>query len=308
MSLFARFKATLAKTHNALTRQMRQLISAGVEIDEETYEAMEEILIAADVGPEIALQLVDALRERVARDVPPDQDTVMRWLAEEVLAMIGSQRAEWNVAPGRLNVVMMVGVNGTGKTTSTAKLAHFHQQQGMKPLLAAADTFRAAATEQLQIWADRLGVDIVRQGHGADPAAVAYDAIQAGLARGKDLVIIDTAGRLHNQVHLMEELRKIHRVCARALPGAPHEVLLVIDASTGQNGLAQAKQFAAAVDVTGIALVKLDGTAKGGVVLSIQQQLGIPVKWVGIGEQVDDWEPFDPEQFVNALFDTQVSL
>lgn len=306
---FQRLRDSLTRTREAVTRQVQQLVRRGDPIDEETLERLEEILIAADVGVEMSLRLVDAVRQRARQHRNADSTTVLQWLQEEALSYFKTDPEKENVNPThfpmpgvRPYVVMVVGVNGTGKTTTVAKLAHRLKKQGHSVVLAAADTFRAAASDQLAVWAERIGVDIVRQQHGADPAAVSFDAIQAARARGKDAVIVDTAGRLHTKTNLMAELQKIHRVCGRAQEGAPHEVLLVIDATTGQNGLAQAKTFAEAVGVTGVVLTKLDGTAKGGIVLAIRDQLGIPVKWVGLGEGMEDLEPFDPEAFVAAFF------
>lgn len=308
MSFFQRLRQSLSRTRQAVTEQVQQLIGRGTTIDEDTLERMEEILISADIGVEMSLRLVDAVRERARTERGAGPEAVLQWLEEEALAVLNSHQTaaqearEFNFPAQGPYVAMVVGVNGTGKTTSVAKLAKRLKDSGRSVILAAADTFRAAAGEQLEVWSQRIGVDIVRQQPGADPAAVAFDAIQAAIARGKDAVLVDTAGRLHTKTNLMAELEKIHRVCGRALDGAPHEVLLVIDATTGQNGLAQAKQFAEAVGVTGVILTKLDGTAKGGIVLAIGKELGIPVKWVGLGEGMDDLEPFDPVTFVKAFF------
>jgi len=299
--LFARFRAGLARTRAVLGEQFRGLVAPGRPLDDAAFEGLEELLITADVGVETALELVAAVRERCRQERVEDAGGLRRLLREEIAARLRRQDNAWSFAPGRLNVAMFVGVNGTGKTTTVGKLACRLAGEGQKVLLAAADTFRAAAGEQLEIWARRAGADLVRQQPGADPAAVAFDAVQAAQARGIDAVLIDTAGRLHTRVNLMAELEKIHRVCGRALPGAPHEVLLVIDATTGQNGLVQAEQFARAVPITGIVLTKLDGTARGGIVVAIAERLGLPVKWVGLGEGADDLAPFDGEAFVDAL-------
>lgn len=301
MSLFARFRAGLARTRAAIGEQLRGLVAPGRPLDEAAFERLEEILITADVGVDTSLRLVEAVRERSRREPVQDHGGLKRLIRDEIAALLGGQDGSWSFEPGRLNVAMFVGVNGTGKTTTVGKLACRLAGEGQKVLLAAADTFRAAAGEQLEIWARRAGADLVRQQPGADPAAVAFDAVQAAQARGMDAVLIDTAGRLHTRVNLMSELEKIHRVCGRALAGAPHEVLLVIDATTGQNGLVQAEQFAQAVPVTGIVLTKLDGTARGGIVIAIAERLGLPVKWVGLGEGAGDLAPFDAEAFVDAL-------
>lgn len=308
MSFLQRLRAGLSRTREAVARQVQQLVGRGRSLDEDILERIEEILIAADVGVDMSMRLVEAVRERARVERKVDGAVVLKWLEEEALAVLTGEsdtgaEPEFRLPDSGPYVAMVVGVNGTGKTTTVAKLAKRLLDRGHSVVLAAADTFRAAAGEQLEIWAHRIGTDIVRQQPGADPAAVAFDAIKAAIARGRNAVLVDTAGRLHTKTNLMAELAKIHRVCGRALEGAPHEVLLVIDATTGQNGLAQAKQFAAAVDVTGVVLTKLDGTAKGGIVLAIRDQLGIPVKWVGLGEGMDDLEPFDPSVFVKAFFE-----
>lgn len=301
--LLGRLRAGLARTRAALGEQLRGLVRTGGGLDPAALARLEEALIAADVGVETSLRLVDAVRERARRDPVADDQGLIRLLRDEIRDLLASCAAPWSFTPGRLNVIVFVGVNGTGKTSSVGKLAWRLRREGRKVMLAAADTFRAAAGEQLEVWADRAGVDLVRQQPGADPASVAFDAVQAANARGMDAVLIDTAGRLHTRSNLMAELQKIHRVCGRALPGAPHEVLLVIDATTGQNGLVQAEQFAAAVPVTGIVLTKLDGTARGGIVIAIAERLRLPVKWVGLGEGADDLAPFDADVFVQALLD-----
>lgn len=277
--------------------------SPAAAADRDTFiDNLEEALIGADMGVETTLELLDELR-----DMPFDRrdpvEPLLKALKERLLAMmdVPGKSADLDIHGDRLNVITVVGVNGTGKTTSVARLARRMARDGMKVVLAAGDTFRAAASEQLEVWGERLGVDVIRQQTGADPASVAFDAIQAARARGADAVIVDTAGRLHTQVNLMEELRKIHRVVGRAEPGAPHEVLLTLDATTGQNAVHQAKMFAEAVQVTGIVLTKLDSSARGGVVVAVAHQLGLPVKLVGLGEGADDMETFDPALFVEAL-------
>jgi fused signal recognition particle receptor len=288
---FSRLRDSLGKTRRAMTEQLAA--AAFDPADDEAWERLEEALIAADVGVPTTAELVRRLEAR------PELGELSEALAEEATALLGE--------PGRLgldgkpSVILIVGVNGTGKTTTIGKLASRLREHGHAVILAAADTFRAAAEEQLEIWADRAGADFVGSERGGDPAAVAYDAIDAATARGRDVVIVDTAGRLHTQTNLMEELAKIRRVIERRLQGAPHETLLIVDATTGQNGLQQARLFSEAVDVSGVALTKLDGSAKGGVALAIAHELGLPVKLVGVGEGIEDLRPFDPVDFARAL-------
>jgi fused signal recognition particle receptor len=288
---FSRLRDSLGKSRRALTEQIAA--AAFDPEDEEAWERLEEALIAADVGVPTTAELVRRLEAR------PELGELGEALAEEAAELLGE--------PGRLqldgppSVILVVGVNGTGKTTTIGKLASRLGEHGHSVILAAADTFRAAAEEQLEIWAKRADADFVGSERGGDPAAVAYDAIEAATARGRDVVIVDTAGRLHTQTNLMEELAKVRRVIERRLEGAPHETLLVVDATTGQNGLQQARLFREAVDVSGVALTKLDGSAKGGVALAIAHELGLPVKLVGVGEGIDDLRPFDPDDFARAL-------
>ncbi len=288
---FSRLRDSLGKTRRAMTEQLAA--AAFDPADDEAWERLEEALIAADVGVPTTAELVSRL------EAQPDLGELGEALAREAAEILGE--------PGRLrldgppSVILVVGVNGTGKTTTIGKLASRLSEHGRSVLLAAADTFRAAAEEQLEIWADRAGADFVGSERGGDPAAVAYDAIEAATARGRDVVIVDTAGRLHTQTNLMEELAKVRRVIERRLEGAPHETLLVIDATTGQNGLQQARLFREAVDVSGVALTKVDGSAKGGVALAIAHELGLPVKLVGVGEGIEDLRPFDPQDFARAL-------
>jgi fused signal recognition particle receptor len=288
---FSRLRDSLGKTRRAMTEQLAA--AAFDPADDEAWERLEEALIAADVGVPTTAELVRRLEAR------PELGELSEALAEEAAVLLGE--------PGRLgldgkpSVILIVGVNGTGKTTTIGKLASRLREHGHAVILAAADTFRAAAEEQLEIWADRAGADFVGSERGGDPAAVAYDAIDAATARGRDVVIVDTAGRLHTQTNLMEELAKIRRVIERRLQGAPHETLLIVDATTGQNGLQQARLFSEAVDVSGVALTKLDGSAKGGVALAIAHELGLPVKLVGVGEGIEDLRPFDPVDFARAL-------
>jgi fused signal recognition particle receptor len=289
--LFGRLRDSLGKSRRALTDQIAE--AAFDTGDEEAWERLEEALIAADVGVPATAELVRRLE---ARGVAGN---LTEALVEEATALLGDS-GTMNVQE-RPTVILVVGVNGTGKTTTIGKLAHHLTEHGRSVLVAAADTFRAAAEEQLEIWADRAGADFVGSARGGDPAAVAYDAIEAATARERDVAIVDTAGRLHTQSNLMEELSKVRRVIEGRLEGAPHETLLVIDATTGQNGVRQAQQFSEAVDVTGVALTKLDGSAKGGVALAISYELGLPVKLIGVGEGIEDLRPFEPEAFARAL-------
>jgi fused signal recognition particle receptor len=288
---FSRLRDSLGKTRRAMTEQLAA--AAFDPADDEAWERLEEALIAADVGVPTTAELVRRLEART------ELGELSEALAEEAAALLGE--------PGRLgidgrpSVILVVGVNGTGKTTTIGKLASRLREHGHEVILAAADTFRAAAEEQLEIWAKRAGADFVGSERGGDPAAVAYDAIEAAAARGRDVVIVDTAGRLHTQTNLMEELAKVRRVIERRLAGAPHETLLIIDATTGQNGLQQARLFSESVDVSGVALTKLDGSAKGGVALAIAHELGLPVKLVGVGEGIEDLRPFDPDDYARAL-------
>ena len=288
---FVRLRDSLGKSRRALTEQLAA--AAFDPGDDEAWERLEEALIAADVGVPATAELVRRLEARA------DVADLTHALSEEIAEVMGEDGALG--VRERPSVILVVGVNGTGKTTTIGKLAHRLREHGREVVLAAADTFRAAAEEQLEIWAGRAGADFVGSVRGADPAAVAYDAIEAAMARGRDVVIVDTAGRLHTQANLMEELAKVRRVIARRLDGAPHETLLVIDATTGQNGLQQARLFRDAVDVTGVALTKLDGSAKGGVAVAIAYELGLPVKLIGVGERLDDLRPFDARDFARAL-------
>jgi fused signal recognition particle receptor len=289
--LFARLRESLGKSRRALTAELAA--AAFDPHDDSSWERLEEALIAADVGVPATAELVRRLEAR------GDAVDLRQALVEEVTMLLGEPGA-LDVA-ARPSVLLVVGVNGTGKTTTIGKIAHRLNEHGRSVILAAADTFRAAAEEQLEVWAERAGADFVGSERGGDPAAVAYDAIEAADARGRDVVVVDTAGRLHTQRNLMEELAKIRRVIERRLDGAPHETLLVIDATTGQNGVQQARLFAQAVDVTGVALTKLDGSAKGGVAVAIAHELGLPVTLVGVGEGLEDLRPFDPDEFAQAL-------
>jgi fused signal recognition particle receptor len=299
-SLFERMRAGLAKTQSALVGRLDSLLS-GRRVDAELLDDLEELLITADFGMATTSDVIQALRGRVARG---EMSTVAlrAALREELRERLKLEAGALDLSQGQPFVIMVVGVNGVGKTTTIGKLARQYTAQGKRVVLGAGDTFRAAAAEQLAIWGERAGVEVIRHGEGADPAAVAFDAAKAALARKADVLILDTAGRLHTKVNLMEEMKKIRRVLGREIPGAPHETLLVLDATTGQNALIQARLFKEAVEVSGIALTKLDGTAKGGMVVAIGAELGLPVRYVGIGEGVDDLRPFDPDLFVDALF------
>jgi fused signal recognition particle receptor len=305
INLFERMRVGLAKTQTALVGRIDALLGGRQGVDAELLEELEEILITADFGMKITQELVGSLEKRCAGgNVAPS--ALRGFLKEDIRQCLRLEAAPLDLAAGAPFVIMVVGVNGVGKTTTIGKLARQFAAQGKKVVLGAGDTFRAAAAEQLAIWGERAGVDVVRLAEGADPAAVAFDAAKAAVARGADVLILDTAGRLHTKVNLMEELKKIRRVLSREIPGAPHETLLVLDATTGQNALVQARLFRDAVEVSGIALTKLDGTAKGGVVVAIGAELGLPVRFVGIGEGVDDLRPFDADLFVDALFQQNV--
>jgi len=302
LGLFQKLKDGLAKTRHGLVEKVEQLFSGRNRIDEDLYDELEEILIGADIGVPTTLELMQALRRAVKDQKIEEPGELSRVLKEKLASILGHDSVPLNLDGHQPAVIMVVGVNGVGKTTTIGKLAHRCKADGKKVLLAAADTFRAAAIEQLEIWGQRNGVEVIRHHEGSDPAAVVFDAIQAARARRIDVLIIDTAGRLHTKVNLMEELKKVRRVAERELPGAPHEVLLVLDATTGQNAVSQAKLFGEVTGVTGIALTKLDGTAKGGIVIAIKGELDIPVKLIGIGEQMDDLRDFAPADFVEALF------
>lgn len=304
-NLFRKLKEGLEKTRKTLTEGVRQVLAGFRPIDESLFEDLEEVLIGADVGVATTEKLLSQLRSRVKSSGLRDSSGVEALLQAEITSLLDSRLTPAAPAgsPG-LVVTLVVGVNGVGKTTSIGKLAWRHRQAGRRVVIAAADTFRAAAVEQLDIWAERAGAEMVKNSMGADPAAVAYDGLEAALARGADNLIVDTAGRLQTKLNLMEELKKIRRVLERKLPGAPHEVLLVLDASTGQNAVNQAREFGLALGVTGLILTKVDGTARGGVVIAIADQLGVPVRYLGVGEGIDDLAEFDAGQFAAALFDS----
>jgi fused signal recognition particle receptor len=305
---FTKLKEGLAKTREGIVGKVARLVSTKSTIDDDLLEKIEEILIEGDVGMDATTSVIESVRRRVKEERYADASDLNRLLREEIQRQFTNGEMLQGDQPFAVTgttpyVIMVVGINGVGKTTSIGKLAHGYVKSGKKVVIAAADTFRAAANEQLEIWSKRAGAEIIQQAHGSDPAAVAFDAVKSATSKGADIVIIDTAGRLHTKVNLMEELKKIRRVIQKQNPAAPHEVLLVIDASTGQNGLQQAKQFSAAVGVTGIVLTKLDGTAKGGIVIAITKELKIPVRYIGVGEQIDDLQPFDRKAFVEALFE-----
>lgn len=302
MGFFDKLKAGLAKTRHGFVERIETLVTGRKKIDEELFEELEEILIQADVGVNTAVELVEELRRRAKERKVEDAAELKPILQERISEILGTEDIPVNIQVSPPAVIMVVGVNGVGKTTTIGKLAARFKDEGKKVLLAAGDTFRAAAIDQLEIWGNRIGVDVIKHREGADPAAVVFDAIQAARARNTDILIIDTAGRLHTKSNLMEELKKVHRVISREIPDAPHEVLLVLDATTGQNAISQAKIFGEAVGVTGLALTKLDGTAKGGVVIGIKSELDIPVKLIGIGEKLDDLRDFEARDFATALF------
>lgn len=300
---FAKLKSGLSKTRQEITSKIDKLLASFGKVDEDLLEDLEEILITSDVGAETAGRIIERLRERIKNDRFTEADAVRKALREDLLNVLGDSSSALEVSTTP-SVIVVLGVNGTGKTTSIAKLAYRLKGEGKRVLLAAGDTFRAAAGEQLEIWADRAGVDIVRNREGSDPASVIFDAIQSVKSHKYDLLICDTAGRLHTKKNLMEELKKIFRVIERELPASDKEVLLVLDAGAGQNAVSQAMTFSEAVGITGIVITKLDGTAKGGVIFSIRDKLDIPVKFIGLGEGLEDLREFKPEEFVKALFES----
>ncbi len=302
MGLFEQLKDGLGKTKQVFVDKVTEIVTGRKPIDDELFEELEEALIQADAGVDTSLKLVARLRKKAQENKLQEAYELYQVLEEEVTRILTRGEHRLDLEKGRLNVVLVVGVNGVGKTTSIGKLSSILKNQGYKVMLAAADTFRAAAAEQLEIWSRRSGVDIIRQNEGSDPGAVVFDALQAAKSRQTEVLLIDTAGRLQTKTNLMEELKKIRRVIERDIPGGPQEVLLVLDAATGQNALSQAKLFLEAVDVTGVILTKLDGTAKGGVVLGIQNEYQLPVKYIGIGEKTEDLREFEPEAFSKALF------
>jgi fused signal recognition particle receptor len=301
MGLFHKFKTGLQKTHHRLAHEIQRIVTGSPKLTEATLEELEAALLAADFGPNVTAQIISAVRKSYETQGRAGLD-VFTIARGEVELSLSANQALLDRQPHGLTVVSLVGVNGSGKTTTSAKLAHWVQTRNQTAMLAACDTFRAAAIEQIKAWGDRLNVPVVAGAYGADPAAVGHDAISAALARNTQYLFIDTAGRLHTKRNLMQELQKLHRVIGKKLPGAPHEVLLVLDATTGLNALNQAREFHNAVPLTGLIITKLDGTSKGGMVVAIQRELGLPVKFVGLGEGPDDLQPFDVRQFADALF------
>ena len=300
MGFLSKLREGLGKTRDALMGGIESVLRSFVKVDEDFLDELEEILITSDVGVGAAEEIIDELREKIKDDRLQTREDTMAALREIISGMIGEGE------PLRLDtkpsVILVIGVNGAGKTTSVGKIAARLRSDGKKVVVAAADTFRAAAIDQLAVWCDRAGVDLIKQSEGSDPAAVVFDAANYARVKGADVLIIDTAGRLHNKKNLMNELAKINRVIDRELPGVSRENLLVLDATTGQNAIIQAKEFGEAADITGLVLNKLDGTAKGGIVLSIRRELGLPVKFIGVGEKIDDMQPFDSTEFIDALF------
>lgn len=305
-SITQKFKAGLAKTRDSFTSKVNDLVARYRKVDEDFFEELEDLLLQADVGMDTVMELMDKLRFEVQRKNIKDTNGIQAIISEKLVEIYErgeEDLIELNMQPkGELTVILFVGVNGVGKTTTIGKLAHRLKSEGKTVVLAAGDTFRAGAIDQLQVWGDRVGCEVIKQSEGSDPAAVMYDAIRAAKNRNADVLICDTAGRLQNKVNLMNELEKVHRVISREIPNAPHEVLLALDATTGQNALVQAQTFKEVTNVSGIVLTKLDGTAKGGIVLAIRNKLHIPVKFVGLGEKMDDLQPFDAERYVYGLF------
>lgn len=301
MSLFAKFRAGLQKTQSKLTHEIKRIVTRSPRLDATSLEELEAALIGADLGMPMTTQILDAVKKAYETQGATGLD-VFGVAEQEVERSLVSNQAELHKLDGAVTVVSIVGVNGTGKTTTAAKLAYHIQSRHQVSLLAACDTFRAAAIEQLKLWGQRLKIEVIAGSYGADPAAIAHDAVVAAQARKANYLFIDTAGRLHTKHNLMQELQKLHRVMSKQLAGAPHEVLLVLDATTGMNALNQAREFNKAVPLTGLVVTKLDGTSKGGMVVAIQKELGLPIKFVGLGEQADDLQPFDAKQFAQALF------
>lgn len=298
-----RLKEGLQKTREKITAGLKGILTLGRKLDNDLLEELEEKLIATDMGPETALSLMEEVKEAYRSKEIESTSDLYQYLQRIIKKRLETDGAHLRLAPSPPTVILVAGVNGSGKTTSIAKLAYLFKEQGKKVLLAASDTFRAAAVEQLEIWSRRIGADIIRHQMGADPAAVAFDAAKAAVSRGMDVLIVDTAGRLHTKGNLMKELNKIKTVLGKNVPGAPHEVLLVLDATNGQNAISQAKTFKEVIDISGLFLAKLDGTAKGGAIIGIRNEIDIPVKFIGLGEKPEDIEPFDAEEFTRALFE-----
>lgn len=302
MGFFDKLKQGLEKTRKSFTEKIEQLVTGYATIDDEFLEDLEAVLLSADVGVKTTTRLMSDIRAGIKNKDIGSPEELRPFLEQRIKVLLEDGLSEPKLADQPPTVIIVVGVNGVGKTTTIGKLGHYYHAQGKKVLFAAGDTFRAAAIDQLDIWASRIGAEVIKHSEGSDPAAVAYDAVQAAKARKADVVIIDTAGRLHTKANLMEELKKIRRVVSREIETAPHETLLVLDATTGQNAINQAKIFGDAVQLTGVVLTKLDGTAKGGVVIAVKAELGLPVKWIGVGEGVNDLRPFTPQEFAEALF------
>lgn len=303
MGFFERLKDGLQKTRKNFTERIEVLVGMSAEIDDDFLDELEMILLSADVGAKTTEKLIEAVRQAARKKEIKGAEDVVPFLKKHLTQMLTEEGQRTRIS-GTPTVILVVGVNGVGKTTTIGKLANYFHLLNYKVMIAAADTFRAAASEQLEIWGKRAGCDVIKHAEGADPAAVVFDAMKAAIARKADILFIDTAGRLHNKANLMNELEKIHRVIKREIPEAPHETFLVLDATTGQNAITQAKVFTETANVTGVVLTKLDGTAKGGVVIAIREELGLPVKWIGVGEGIMDFRPFEPEKFVDALFNT----
>ena len=302
MGFFEKLKQGLAKTRNQIAERTMDVISIFKKVDDALFEELEEVLIMSDVGYETSSEIIERLRQKTREDKITEAEDIQAALQEIIGDILTEDAEEFEIKTSPA-VILVIGVNGVGKTTTIAKLAHMYKEQGKKVMLAAGDTFRAAAIDQLQIWADRVGVDIIKQQEGSDPASVVFDAISATKSRGADILICDTAGRLHNKKNLMEELSKIHKIIDRELPDAQKESFLILDATTGQNALSQAKNFGEVSDVTGIVLTKLDGTAKGGIVIAVKAEQKIPVRYIGVGEKMDDLQPFNAREFAQALFE-----
>lgn len=303
MGFFERLKDGLQKTRKNFTERIEVLVGMSAEIDDDFLDELEMILLSADVGAKTTEKLIEAVRQASRKKEIKGTEDVVPFLKKYLTQMLTEEGQRTRIS-GTPTVILVVGVNGVGKTTTIGKLANYFHLLNYKVMIAAADTFRAAASEQLEIWGKRAGCDVIKHAEGADSAAVVFDAMKAAIARKADILFIDTAGRLHNKANLMNELEKIHRVIKREIPEAPHETFLVLDATTGQNAITQAKVFTETANVTGVVLTKLDGTAKGGVVIAIREELGLPVKWIGVGEGIMDFRPFEPEKFVDALFNT----
>lgn len=301
MGFFDRLKEGLSKTRKGITEKIDQVLVSFGKVDDELFDELEEILITADLGMDTAVRVIEGVKKKVKEGKVTDSQKIKELIKESLVDILGKETEKLDIEPAPA-VIMVIGVNGVGKTTSIGKIANMLKNDGKKVVLAAADTFRAAAIDQLEVWSKRVDVELIKQDEGSDPAAVIYDAIQAARARKADVLICDTAGRLHTKKNLMEELRKVSRIIDRELPNARRENLLVLDATTGQNAVSQAKTFSEVTDISGIVLTKLDGTAKGGIVVSIKAELGLPVKLIGVGEQIDDLQPFNAKEFVEALF------